>query len=509
MSGGGDLHLRNSTDIQGDILAGFNKDHRMYLFLKFPDGNRARGWLKELTPRISTTKDVASFNERFSAARQANGGTDPANLKAIWINVSLTAHGLTNHLFTRDHTNELQPFEAFLQGPAQRAPQNGDAIPLSDPQNWVVGGPHQDTVDAMLIVATDDIHDLMTEMDRQRALLTKYGVTTIFEQRGETLPGSSAGHEHFGFKDGISQPGVVGFDPAASTAPDPNHPSARFGLEAGHLGTELIAAGEFVLGESTENGPESVLDWMKNGAFQVFRRLAQDVPGFWAQITTHVHSLPSDEPMTEEVMGAKLVGRWRSGTPLDLAPTSDAGSGHDPKNDNNFDFLNRDASGNLIKDAEGNFVADEDGLRCPRFAHIRKVYPRQDNFFGNRSRRIIRRGIPFGLPFNPTAGTGFGADAERGLLFISYMASIENQFEFLQQVWVNNPEFPPVAGGQPGPDPIIGDVQPRPSDNTFHLEGGNPNGVSLDFQRFVNTTGAVYAFAPSISTLKQLANGQL
>ena len=32
----------------------------------------------------------------------------------------------------------------------------------------------------------------------------------IFEQRGDTLPGDLRGHEHFGFKDGISQPGVRG-----------------------------------------------------------------------------------------------------------------------------------------------------------------------------------------------------------------------------------------------------------------------------------------------------------
>ena len=32
----------------------------------------------------------------------------------------------------------------------------------------------------------------------------------LFEQRGDTLPGRLHGHEHFGFKDGVSQPGVRG-----------------------------------------------------------------------------------------------------------------------------------------------------------------------------------------------------------------------------------------------------------------------------------------------------------
>src|SRR5690348_3344931 len=50
------LPLRNSTEIQGDILAPFNKDHRMYLFLRFPNQANGRAWLKELLPSIATTK---------------------------------------------------------------------------------------------------------------------------------------------------------------------------------------------------------------------------------------------------------------------------------------------------------------------------------------------------------------------------------------------------------------------------------------------------------------------
>ena len=83
-----DLPLRNSTEIQGDILAGFYKDHRVYLFFSFPNQANGRAWLKELLPFIAKTKEVAAFNAQFSAARAANHGVDPPNLKATWVNVS-------------------------------------------------------------------------------------------------------------------------------------------------------------------------------------------------------------------------------------------------------------------------------------------------------------------------------------------------------------------------------------------------------------------------------------
>ena len=116
-------------------------------------------------------------------------------------------------------------------------------------------------------------------------------------------------------------------------------------------------------------------------------------------------------------------------------------------------------------------------------------------------RRIIRRGTPFGLPFDPSAGRGHGVDADRGLIFMAVMASIEGQFEFLQQMWANS-TFP---GSGAGCDPIIG--APLGNQPTHTIPQSAGAGVPLVVQRFVHTTGAVYAFAPSMKTLNALANG--
>ena len=184
-------------------------------------------------------------------------------------------------------------------------------------------------------------------------------------------------------------------------------------------------------------------------------------------------------------MAAKAVGRWRSGTPLARAPLRDNRSAQNPRNDNNFDFRSEP-------------VNDADGERTPRFAHIRKTYPR-DARFADNLRRIMRRGIPFGLHFDPAAGRGHGQEDERGLIFNAYCADLAEQFEFIQRRWSNDVNFQQPGDG---PDPVIG-TRGRA---TLHEAGDTQQ---LDFRRFVYTTGALYAFAPSKRTLQRLASGDL
>jgi Dyp-type peroxidase family len=498
------LPLRISTEIQGDILAGFNKDYRLYLFLHFPDKQRGRAWLKDLIPFIANTKDVAAFNTLFSLARHAAGGKDPVNLRATWANVSLTFEGL-KLLLNNDPTAALnaQHFTSFTTGPVAQADNNGDKD-LSSPDHWVVGLQKQE-IHALLNIQADNHDDLQAEVQKLKALAYQHNVTVVYEQPGTTLPGDLRGHEHFGYKDGISQPGVEGFDPADMSAIKVD-PTATLGYVQGHPGTEIIQPGEFILGLTSEPNKPPVdlpgLKWMDRGSFLVFRRLNQDVAGFNEQEQRNLDPLPSDDPLRSKI-GAMLVGRWKSGTPVDLSPDTDNGLTNDTEI-NNFNFLARDVE-NIHVDN------DEAGLRCPHFGHIRKVYPRQQGFprKANRTKRIIRRGVPFGNPYDPARGAGFDAQAERGLVFVAYMSSIEAKFEFLMQAWVNNPQFPvPLFESGPetvtGPDPIIGDAT-RPSPLTLKHPGGKD--LEADFLRKVQTTGTLYAFSPSIPALNALANG--
>ena len=63
------------------------------------------------------------------------------------------------------------------------------------------------------------------------------------------------------------------------------------------------------------------------------------------------------------------------------------------------------------------------------------MYPRGDVKESEvQTHRLLRRGIPYGEPSlsSPTAPVPDTEDADRGLLFLAYQTSIENQFEFLQ-----------------------------------------------------------------------------
>ena len=476
--------LARNDNIQGNILAGFNKDHQMLLFLSLPAPDEARAWLAELRPQLASNEAVASFNQRFSAAHH-EAGSDPEDLAAVWTNVSFTAAGI--RLLAPAAIAPLSDpgVDAGIAlwlaepGDAEVAATIGDTG-SSAPSAWLFGQPGQ-TVHALLCVAADRPADLNTEIAKQHAAAARHGVSIVFEQPGETLPGAAAGHEHFGFKDGISQPGVFGFDPPATDA-------RHKGQVKGKPGTDLIAPGTFVLGyrrdPERETGlPETVNvpRWMFDGSFLTTRRLAQDVAGFWSNVEQAHAALPATAkcPMTgivsPDALAAKLVGRWRSGTPVDAAPFADNRSAHDPAGDNDFDF-----------------GEDLGGDRTPFAAHIRKVYPREGGAGpdvqikvtedGTKPRRIMRRGIPFGLPFQPTAGRGAGVDGERGLVFQCYQASLKDQFAFLQQAWVNFGRFPTTGTGN---DPVIG----LASDVRVRACGADR---TVGFGQFVRTQGSLF-----------------
>ncbi|MEZ0095600.1 Dyp-type peroxidase [Streptacidiphilus sp. EB129] len=499
-----DLTLRENRDIQGDILAGFKKDQMTLLFLTFEDESRARTWLQRLTPRIATTKQVAAFNRAFSDARKRSGG-DPVSLKATWLAISFTYAGLEKLAGKVPGSSPKLPppgdegettLTAFAQGPVTRAAHLGDTGD-SSPERWVFGNHKQEqTIHAVLTIASDTVEDLQAELVAQREAAQQFKISIVFQQNAATLPGTRRGKEHFGFKDGVSEPGVRGFD-----EPDPLQPQ----WVKDHPGTRLIPAGEFVVGQPrVADKPSDLPPWAFNGSFHVVRRLGQDVPGWWAQVARMLKELKDKKAVPQETtvewLAARIVGRWRSGTPVAKCPHADTPFNTVASDDNDITF--RD---------------DPDGLITPLYSHLRKTNPRdglniipesedpreknplaEDPFID--SRRIMRRGSPYGHPFDPASEGPGGPDAPRGLLFVSYQADLLDQFEFIQKSWIDNPDFPPGRKPETGRDPMVGRA------GTINWQNGD---IRLSFQQFVQTEGAVYAFAPSITTLMSLSEGRL
>lgn len=490
-----DLPLRADKTTQGDILAGSRKDHACFLLLHFRDAGPARRWLARLLPELSTTEEMARFNALFSAGRLKAGGRDPASLSAMWTGLSLTYPGL--RLFAgRDPFPALPPgstAEAFAQGAARRAEVLGDTGG-SDPGSWLFGAEEPGrAVHAVLSLSADDPARLASAVTRHREGLEGDGGVVVFRQDAGTLPGALRGHEHFGFTDGISQPGVRGFH-----APDPGTGTTV----QGKPGTRLVPAGEFLVGqEKAGQRPAGLPAWATGGAFQVVRRLAQDVPGWWEQAGQRLAELkkagaaPPDA--TPTWVAARLVGRWPGGTPIAGCPLAEEPGpvGADP-------------------DAALTYREDPQGWHTPLFAHIRKGNPRDGLVLAPGrppldpaeldGRRIIRRGIPFGPAYDP-AKEG-AADTPRGLMFIGYQADLVQQFEFVAKRWINEADFPPGRNPRVGADPAIGPDSPV----TFETESdGGSRATTLRFGRFVRTEGALYAFTPSLPTLRALADGNL
>jgi Dyp-type peroxidase family len=566
-------------EIQGNSLAGFKKDEEMLLFLSITDAALAKTWLAQIAPHIATMAEVMQFNRLFKQAKARRYGRE-GTVKSTFINIGLSFQGL------KKLTPEAEAFtdEAFKAGLASRSAQLGDPTDPAQaghPSQWVIGGPNNEP-DVVLIVASDEASDLDSEVKWLLSTLPVGGVKLMFQQRGASLPGDLKGHEHFGFKDGISQPGIRGqlseregdfFTPSE----DPAEP------KQGKPGQDLLHAGEFIFGYPTQIGhpdrdefgneieglnikpgpiAEAGPGWAVNGSYLVFRRLRQDVPGFHAFLQSTAQTLaglPQFVGMTPARLGAKLVGRWPSGAPVVKAPNED-----NPALTDDLDFEFEDEDGQ--------------GFVCPFAGHIRKTYPRDTkrgdfvNESATQTRRLLRRGIPYGPVFANGLANGLAngfvnilaaeenglategsrcpmrslgsaagvkalvqrsvkagmlaisnaassaassftssaasrsadpSDGDRGLLFMAYQTSITRQFEFVSQVWVNNPDFSDPAAGH---DPVLGqNAGSDTRERTMALQ--SPQGevqIALP-QDWVIPTGGGYFFTPSISALQHLA----
>jgi deferrochelatase/peroxidase EfeB len=615
----------NIDNIQGNILPGFTKDHQTLLFFRITDPPRFKRWLREQIPSIATLAEVLSFNRLFKEMRVRLGKDPtgaPTNLKVTWTNVAFTARGLARLGIDVDEFTE----QAFKEGLAARSGRLGDPPGNAEgnPERWLVLDGEDDGTSrvshVIFIVAGDDPRDVKDRVrDIRRSIrgATPVGFLNTNhpgQEDGENLPGALAGHEHFGFLDGVSQPGVRGrlSDDPRDVLTVRQNPNNR---EQGKPGQELIWPGEFVFGYPGQDGnadddprkpfkqagPLTTADpeWANDGSFLVFRRLRQDVNKFHAFVKDTADRLqanvaPSD--VSPDLIGSRFVGRWPSGAPI-LRTRDDETNANDTDNpaladddcaNNNFEFhestepLPPTAFDDPFACTDENpnppppqFQAarrDQEGAVCPFTGHIRKAYPRDDrvldpqeptqppnppnpvfpftkhaispdglvsndegdpivlNEDDTQNHRILRRGIPFGPPLQGSTVDDPKPDdgIDRGLHFIAYMTSIEDQFEFIIRNWVNNPDFKEPRGPAPthpptqldantqggGHDPIIGQNNATPDrirefTVAFKDEAGKrviarvstDDGAGKGLE-WVIPTGGGYYFAPSIKALQ-------
>jgi Dyp-type peroxidase family len=521
------------NEIQGNILPGFSKPHQGVLALAFNDIPRAKAWIRALLPDITTMAQCLESRSKIRAhrglgvERRATLYVDATDVDDTWLNVAISRAGMDKLLAGGAYSADVAAFTdpAFGHGLAARSALLGDPTEPSaegNPARWRFGGPDREA-DVLLICGADRDDrgaDLLADV---RARAVEYGADVLHQEMGHKL--DAIGKEHFGFQDGISQPGIRGrwsSDPGSHITQRAIDPSCTpdawlYGLP----GQELVWPGEFVFGypgmaadplipgSIRQPGPA----WSRNGSYLVFRRLRQDVAAFRRFVTTAAEELskkPGFAGATADWLASRLMGRWPSGAPVSRKPAGDdVVLGVDRLANNDFGFAANTESIPLVDESgRGSWPAaqaDPLGLICPSASHIRKVNARDTaNDMGGRhasfDRRILRRALPFG----PMLGDPTGhdpVDGERGLLFACYQTSIQDQFEFLCNAWANDEKRPRSPGGF---DMIIGQNgrtgAGRVRSCTLLGDHGSPAVVTTHVD-FVIPTGGGYFFSPSISAL--------
>ncbi|HEY5837471.1 MAG TPA: Dyp-type peroxidase [Pyrinomonadaceae bacterium] len=386
--------------------------------------------------------------------------TSAANPKSpladTWVSVALTYQGLKALGVPQESLNSFS--WEFRQGMAARHKDLGDTGE-SHPGKWEQPLGSSD-LHVVLVAVSPDSERLEAALDRAReAYRAMSGITAIWRQDCHALPNEK---EPFGFRDGISHPAIEGS-----------------GIPGSNPHEKPLKAGEFVLGYVDEMGgiqktePEIL---GRNGTYVVFRKLHQRVAAFRKYLNAN-----SNGSGDEELLAAKMMGRWRSGAPLALCPMHDDPElGADAKRNNAFLFE----------------ADDPTGLKTPGGSHIRRCNPRDASIAGvARIHRMIRRGTAYG-PLLPE-GVLDDDGADRGLMFAFVGASLRRQFEFVQSQWINDGVF---FGADDDKDPITGS-----NGVNFTLPRKPLRKRFQGIPQFVITRGGEYCFMPGLRALRWLS----
>jgi Dyp-type peroxidase family len=433
-----------ASDVQAIVLRPRPKPYLgEYVVLRIGDAEQGREMLRRILPHVAPSDQwwVPSLSG--------------------WLGISFTFEGL-KALGVPQESLEGFPIE-FRQGMAARAAILHD-FGANAPENWEHPFGTPDVHVALALYARDD-ETLQEVLELARkAHHDLADISVVYRMQFGELP---EGRNPFGFKDGLHNPHVEGSGSVA---------------QAG--GEASIKAGEFILGYPDENGETALApvpqELRHNGTFVALRKFHMDVAAFRRYLRAQASS-----PEEEELIAAKMVGRWRSGAPLVLAPDRDEPQlGTDPSRNDAF-----------------SYVDDMKGLKCPFSAHIRRVNPRdalKDEVVAVNIHHFLRRGTNYGPPL--PEGVLEDDGAERGGVFLLIGAHLKRQFEFVQSQWVTDGNF--ISHGTEQ-DPLIGN---NDGDGDFTIPQRPARRRLHGLPRFVTVRGGEYCFIPGLRALRWLAD---
>lgn len=452
----------NPTDIQGFVLRGYNLPVARYLFLHLSNAESGRQLIGRLLGRITT-------GQRWDKGKPQST-----------LNIAFTHKGLAS-LELPLATLLSFPVE-FQQGMKARGGILGDTG-INSFEHWddvwrdgrihVWLGIHAQSLPAMEGCFADVLQQIQ---ETQGAEVVGHQDASLI-----AIGGQVTAKEHFGFTDGFGNPDYLGVERKSQPGQGKLMPDGKWAP---------LATGELLLGYADEAGELPVAPvphiFAANGTFMVYRKLHQNLATFRQRLEEWGAAYPNGK----EKLAAKMVGRWRDGTPIELSPeTPDPSLVQDPERNTKFTYGD-----------------DASGTRCPIGAHVRRAHPRDAFGFNGRlinRRRITRRGMPYGT-YVP-AGEPVLDQEDRGVVFMALNASISRQFEFVQQQWIEYGNDQALGNDK---DVLMGNHGGR---GRFVVQGdtdpANPPFICSKLPNFVELRGGEYFFLPSITALGMIALG--
>src|SRR5947209_4658613 len=430
-------------DIQHILLTRTPAMTGRYEFLSFDDPTGGRAWLSELLERVQSAADVRATVENSER----------------WITLAFTWNGLRALGVSEEALATVA--QEFREGMATRAEILGDTG-ANHPDNWVGGLAGADLHAVAILFARTEEEHLRCTAEHDKLVARCPGLRLLSYLDLTATPPFNYAHDHFGFRDRLSQPAIEG------SGEDPTPGSGA-----------PLRAGEFILGYPDEDGLPANLPMpdalSRNGSYMAYRRLEEHVGLFRDYLREQ-----ADTPEGQELVAAKFMGRWRSGAPLVLAPEHDDPElGADPNRNNDFNYNEMDPHGYAV----------------PLGSHARRLNPRDTAANMNRH-RMIRRGATYG-PALPENAADDGAD--RGIAAFIICASLIRQFEFAQNVWINDRAFHELGNER---DPIVG---AQDGSLEYTIPKRPIRKVLKGLPAFTTLKGGAYFFLPGISALRYLA----
>jgi Dyp-type peroxidase family len=537
------------ADIQGNILRPYGRfgfPIARHFFVNIASASAGRRFIERTRHAVTTAERWADID----AARDTNAPSRPQ----VAVNIGLSFRGfLALELPTR--TLRGLPDE-FIDGMAKRSHILGDVGP-SAPDRWdpiwvAAANAHGRQVHIWISLSAQAKPDgtpvdaLAERTEWLQSAALEAGVVLLDGHRGgDTLfQGASAlmrvvgcgrkvptAEEHFGFTDAIADPVFTGqFEPAIEASKVVGNGKAVPGKKSSWA---PLATGEFILGHVSEAQEltRTTPPWsfMRNGTFMVYRKLHQNVASFrdyvkqQAKVYERTAAMESGAA-AEATLRAKMVGRWSNGIPLAVAPTFQASLELAAKWSDipalqlkgaactSTDLARLAAYERFLCDFR--YGDDPEGIKCPVTAHVRRSNPRDGldpllvsgattNLSSTLSdrRRILRRGLPYGVASPPDDA------GEHGVVFLALCASLFDQFEFVQQQWM---QYGGSFNAGNDTDPLVGLRRPGakfaiPADPA----GSQPPFICAELPSFVETRGGEYFFLPSLTALREIAMGSV